>query len=56
MWRALKEAGTVCFSQIGSSTRGVPRLEWKLRCPEIFLGFKIDPTSNIFVTLTPQNK
>ena len=56
VWRALREAGTVCFLQVGSSTRGVPRLEWKLQCPEIFLGFKIDPTSNVFVTLTPQNK
>ena len=53
--RALKEAGIVRFLQIGSSTRGVPRLEWKLQCPEIFLGFKIDPASNVFATLTPQN-
>lgn len=55
-WRALKEPGTVRFLQIGSSTRGVPRLEWKLQCPEIPLGFKFDPASNVFVTLTPQNK
>ena len=54
--RVLKEAGTVYFLQIGSSTRGIPRLEWKLQCPEVFLGFKIDPASNVFVTLTPQNK
>ncbi|KAF9646978.1 hypothetical protein BDM02DRAFT_3117826 [Thelephora ganbajun] len=55
VWRVLKEVGTVRFLQIGASTRGIPRVEWKMQCPEIFLGFKIDPTSNIFVTLTPQN-
>lgn len=52
----LKEAGTIRFLQIASSARGVPRFEWKMRCPENFLDFKIDPASNVFVTLTPQNK
>ena len=55
-WSVRKEAGTVRFLQLGSSTRGVPRLEWKLQCSEVFLGFKIDPASNVFVTLTPLNK
>jgi len=54
-WRDLKEAGTVRFLQIGSSTRGIPRAEWKMRCPEDFLGFKIDPASNVFVTIAPLN-
>jgi hypothetical protein len=51
-----KEPGAVCFSGIPSSARGMPRLEWEVRCPEHFLGFKIDPASNLFVTLTPVNK
>ena len=51
-----KKAGTLRFSQIASSARGVPRFEWEIRCTERFLGFKIDPTSNVFVTLTPVNK
>lgn len=56
-WRVLREVSTVRFLQLGSSTRGIPRVEWKLRCPENFQSFKIDPTSNIFATLsTPQNK
>lgn len=54
-WRVSEEAGTVRFLQVGSSTRGIPRLEWKMQCPENFLGFKMDPASNTFVTLTPQN-
>ena len=55
-WRVPKEVGTICFLQIGSSARGIPRLEWEMRCPENFLGSKFDPVSNVFVTLTPQNK
>lgn len=55
-WRARKEASTVRFFQLGSTTRGVPRSEWKVKCEEVFLGFKIDPASNVFVTLTPVNK
>jgi hypothetical protein len=55
-WRVLKEAGTVRFLQIGSSSRGVPRLEWKMRCQENVLGLKIDPASNVFATLAPKNK
>ena len=55
-WRAPKEAGIIHFLQIASSARGVPRLEWEVRCPEHFLGFKIYPASNLFVTLTPVNK
>lgn len=55
-WRFLKEVDTVRFLQIGSSTRGIPRLEWEIRCPEGPMGFKIDPASNVFVTLTPQHK
>jgi hypothetical protein len=51
-----KKAGTIRFSQIGSSARGVPRFEWEVQCPEHFLNFKIDPASNVFVTLTPVNK
>ena len=51
-----RKAGTVRFSQIASSARGVPRFEWEVRCPEHFLSFKIDPASNVFVTLTPVNK
>ena len=51
-----KKAGTICFSQIASSARGVPRVGWEVRCPEHFLGFKIDPASNVFATLTPVNK
>lgn len=55
-WKVSKQAGTVRFLQIASSARCVPRLEWKVKCPEHFLGLKIDPTSNILVTLTPVNK
>jgi len=54
--RVFKEVGAIRFLQIASNARGVPRFEWKMRCPENFLGFKIDPTSNVFVTLTPKNK
>ena len=56
VWRDLKEIGTVCFLQLGSGARGLPRLEWRIQCPENFLGSKIDPASNVFVTLTPKNK
>lgn len=51
-----KKSSTVCFSQIASSARGMPRFEWEVRCPEHFLSFKIDPASNVFVTLTPVNE
>lgn len=54
-WKAQKEAGTVRFLQIGSSSRGIPRVEWKVRCQENLLGLKIDPASNVFVTLAPKN-
>lgn len=55
VWRSLNELDTVRFLQIGSSTRGIPRLEWGIRCAEGPMGFKADPASNVFVTLTPQN-
>lgn len=55
-WKALKHASAVHFLQIASNARGVPRLEWKVRCPENLLDFKFDPTSNVLVTLTPVNK
>lgn len=54
--RVPKEVETIYFVRMGSSTRGIPRIDWKVRCPDIFLGFKIDPTSNVLVTLTPKNK
>ena len=55
-WRVPKEAGTIRFLQITSDTRGVPLLDWKVKCPEHFLSFKIDPASNVLVTLAPVNK
>lgn len=55
-WKVSKQAGTVRFLQIASSARCVPRLEWEVKCPEYFLGFKIDPASNVLVTLTPVNE
>lgn len=54
--KVLEEAGTVRFLQIGSGTRGIPRVDWRIRCPEIFLGFKMDPASDVFATLTPRNE
>lgn len=55
-WRVPKAVNTARFSQIASRARGVPRLELEVQCPEHFLGFKIDPPSNVFVTLTPVNE
>jgi len=55
-WRVLKEAGTVQFLQMASNARGVPLLDWQVRCPEKFTSFKMDPASNVLATLAPVNK
>ena len=51
-WVAFKEGCVVRLLQL---TRDVPRSDWRIPCPENFLGFKADPISNLFVTLTEWN-
>ena len=46
----------VRFVQMRSIARGIPPLDWRITCQEIVLYLMIDPASNVFVTITPENE